>query len=81
MNRRTTSSIRTTKHRVRQQLGLVKLLDIGFYSNMERYAPKLLEVPERDDNFSASDSEDEFEIPLDPTPVEDFLAEIEAGDD
>ncbi len=48
---------------------------------MERYAPKLLEAPEKDDDFSASDSEDEFEIPLEPTPIDDFLAEIEAGDD
>ncbi len=48
---------------------------------MERYAPKLLEAPEKDDDFSASDSEDEFEIPLEPTSIDDFLAEIEAGDD
>ena len=58
--------------------------DIGFLDNWERYAPEIIEEQDFDDDMSEPDSDEELELETftgAPLELDDFLKEIEDGDD
>ena len=59
-------------------------IDIGFLYDWERYAPQIIEEQDFDDDMSEPDSDEELELETftgAPLELDDFLAEIEEGDE
>ena len=59
-------------------------LDIGFLYDWERYAPQIIEEQDFDDDMSEPDSDEELELDTFkgvPLKLDDFLNEVEEGDD